>query len=102
MVRGISLLGILAIVTRAGSFVHATPLQATFSSCIDNYDAVAESERMQVDGVYANYVKGSEAVRQGLVGDGNDVLRVDLVGRAGSEVKGYDNATNKLGKWVCV
>ena len=91
------LLGIIAL-AGAGPCVHATPLQASFSSCLSSYNAVGDSNQMKVNGVYANYVKGSEAVQQGLAGDGNDVLRVDLFGVAGSEVIGYDNNTNKLGE----
>jgi hypothetical protein len=100
MARGISLLGILALVASAGRFANATPLHASFSSCLSSYNAAPASQQMKVDGVYANYVKGPEAIQQGLVGGGNDVLRVDLVGVAASEVAGYNNDTNKLGEWA--
>ena len=56
---------------------------------------------MVVSDVFANLVSGQEAQREGLIGDGHDVLRVDLVGTVGSDIAGYDNGTNKLGESSC-
>lgn len=53
---------------------------------------------MNVTNIYANVVPGSEAARLKLVGNGHNVLRVDLIGVTGQEVLGYDNNTNKLGE----
>lgn len=75
-----------------------TPLQPTLSSCIGSYDAANVESRLNVTSAYANIVNGDEASRQGLIGGGNDVLRVDLVGLVGQEIAGYDNETNKLGE----
>lgn len=89
---------IVGILTALSS-VGATPLSASFSSCLGSYNAASDDARMTVTDVFANLVSGVEASRQGLIGEGHDVLRVDLVGSVGSTVIGYDNTTNKLGKW---
>ena len=78
----------------------ATPLRPTFSSCLDSYSPQApESARLVVSDVLANIVPADEAREEGLQGDGVQVLRINLMGDAGSELVGYDNATNKLGEF---
>jgi hypothetical protein len=89
--------GLTLLACMASVGVNATPLQASFSSCLGSYNAANDAQRMVVDSVLANFVDGRQATEQGLIGGGHDVLRVDLVGTVGSEVQGYDNTTNKLG-----
>jgi hypothetical protein len=76
----------------------ATPLQASFTSCLDSYLPNAPFEnQLRVENVFANLVDGRRAAGLGLIGDGSDVLRVDVLGVTASVVNGYDNATDKLG-----
>lgn len=93
--RGMLLAGIA--LSYLASVVQATPYQATFTSCLSSYNAAGTDDQMVVSAVYANLVGGREAVEQGLIGGGNDVLRVDVIGETGNDVQGYNNATNKLG-----
>ena len=79
--------------------ISATPLQPTFSSCLNEYPPLAASEAQFVfSQVYAEVLDGVEASKLGLAGNGNSVLRVDLLGSVGAELAGYDNDTNKLGQ----
>ena len=83
--------------------VHSTPLRPTLSSCLDQFSPIAsESARVLVNDAFANLVSANDAKEQGLVEDGQSVLRVDLVGSAGQDIVGYDNVTNKLGKCMMV
>lgn len=52
---------------------------------------------LNVTDIYASIVRGDEAAVLELTGDGNTVLRANLIGKVGEEVVGYDNGTNKLG-----
>lgn len=90
-------LAALTVLMECASQVKGTPLSATYSSCLSGWNAAPINEQMVFDGVYALIVPGSEAARQGLIGDGHDVLRVDLMGTVGTQIDGYNNATNKLG-----
>lgn len=77
----------------------ATPLRPTFSSCLNSYAPQApESARLAISDVLAKIVSSDEASEEGLQGNGAQVLRINLLGETQSELLGYDNATNKLGK----
>jgi hypothetical protein len=95
--RSLRLAAALAVVSDFLLVVRATPYAAAYSSCISNFNAAAPGDRMNLSAVYANLVDGGQAKQLGLIGDGTDVLRVDLIGTAGSEIVGYANDTNKLG-----
>jgi hypothetical protein len=78
--------------------VLATPLRADFWPCDTNYNQGPESGRLTVDDVYATFVEGGQARELGLPGDGRNVLRLNVFGRANGEILGYQNDTNKLGE----
>ncbi|WVO16355.1 hypothetical protein L204_104030 [Cryptococcus depauperatus] len=80
-----------------GIRAQAAPLQPTFSSCLTADSHIAASKNLlNVTQIFAELVPGKEAAKLGLVGDGHDVLRLDLIGVTGAELAGYDNDTNKL------
>ncbi|WVQ82236.1 hypothetical protein IAT38_004364 [Cryptococcus sp. DSM 104549] len=75
----------------------ASPLQPKFTSCLSSFSPVAAgSNLLNVTDVYAEIIPGAKAAQLGLLGDGHDVLRLDLIGVTGAELAGYDNDTNKL------
>jgi hypothetical protein len=77
----------------------AEPLRPTFTSCLNSYPPVApESARLNVTDVLASIVSNQEAAREGLQGNGVQVLRINLLGQTASELQGYNNDTNKLGE----
>lgn len=76
----------------------ATPLRPTFSSCLGSFSPQApESDRLDINDVFATIVSAQEADEEGLQGDGVQVLRLNLFGETQSTLEGYDNSTNKLG-----
>lgn len=78
----------------------ATPLRPTFTSCLNSNPPVApEAEQLRINDVLASIVSGAEATSEGLQGDGVQVLRIDLIGESASILQGYNNDTNKLGKF---
>ncbi|TYJ52920.1 hypothetical protein B9479_006467 [Cryptococcus floricola] len=88
---------ILAILLGTTLSAWATPLQPTFSSCLLETSPIAAAENLlDVNDVYASLVPGRQAKELELVGNGRDVLRLDLVGVTGAVLNGYDNTTNKL------
>lgn len=77
----------------------AEPLRPTITSCLNSYPPVApESARLSVTDVLASIVSNQEAAREGLQGNGVQVLRINLLGQTASELQGYNNDTNKLGE----
>ncbi|WVQ77186.1 hypothetical protein IAR50_006869 [Cryptococcus sp. DSM 104548] len=88
---------LLALLLATALSALATPLQPSFSSCLLETSPIAAAENLlDVSDVYASLVPGTAAKELGLVGNGRDVLRLDLVGVTGSVLNGYDNTTNKL------
>lgn len=82
---------------------EATVFVPKWSSCFSAYQPVADGMAiMQVENVLATIVPGGQAWRQNLVGDHDDVLRIDLLGRVATNITGYNQTTGKLGEWwVC-
>lgn len=89
---------ILALSLTLCLLASATPLRADFWTCETNYNQGPESGRLTVSDVYGVFVHGDRAKELGLPGDGRDVLRVNVFGRANGEIIGYQNDTNKLGE----
>ena len=78
----------------------ATPLRPTFTSCLSsNAPVAAEADQLRINDVLASIVSSQEATTEGLQGNGVQVLRIDLIGESTSVLQGYNNDTNKLGKF---
>ncbi|CAK9783583.1 hypothetical protein CC85DRAFT_287777 [Cutaneotrichosporon oleaginosum] len=77
--------------------VAATIFTPQWSSCLGAYQPVAQPQNeLQVQNVLATIVPGSQAARQNLVGDNDDVLRIDVLGVVSSNLVGYNDTSGKL------
>lgn len=75
----------------------ATIFTPKWSNCLGSYQPVAPQQyQLLVDNVLATLVPGRQAARQNLVGDHDDVLRIDILGRALTNLKGYNETSQKL------
>jgi hypothetical protein len=79
--------------------VSGTVLVPTFTSCIDNYELVADpSAQFNITNVFASLVPGAHAAQQKLEGGGVDVLRLNIMGTLQQQLEEYNSTTSKLGE----
>ncbi|BEJ17770.1 hypothetical protein CspHIS471_0700380 [Cutaneotrichosporon sp. HIS471] len=78
-------------------YASATIFTPKWSSCLGSYQPVAPQEyQLKVQDVLVTIVPGHQAARQNLVGNHDDVLRIDVLGSTATNLQGYNETSGKL------